>query len=137
MWKYREIKELIGKKIIGYKIKTIEIMCDRGPDYTSFIEFQLENNEVIRLGKIHECCESFGVDFIHTSERDLKNFEFKTFLECSYESEFASSNDEFCYTFYKGITTEGEYVDICFKGESNGYYSIKAQVFYNDEMVFY
>ncbi len=133
-----EINELLGKTLLYIRVDNeldeILFTCNDGVQYKMFHE--------------EDCCESVCIEDINGDIQDLigspilkaeevnnekfvNNFENSFKLqegqnpdyEWNYKNEFGESKPEsYTWTFYKLATIKG-YVDICWFGHSNGYYS--------------
>jgi len=106
---------------VGELLGQVLAFCQRGvSDGDDIIEFITESGQTYRMGHIQDCCESVNITEIEGELEFLVNSPI-----CLAEVSTNKSETDYrsqTWTFYKFATQKG-YVDIRWKGESNGYYS--------------
>lgn len=113
--------EEVNKEILNKKIKKIRVTKD--PDNILFV---FEDNSFAIMLHQQECCENVYIEDICGNLSDLEGATLYSFEEATNYDENAESGT---WTFYNIKTSKG-YVTIRWYGESNGYYSEKAEVIY-------
>ena len=117
-----EIKELLGKTLTAINVNekngrdTIHFVVEGGNDYVMYHK--------------QDCCESVSIDDINGDLDDLIGSpimfaDSATADDWDYSPFFDDDdydNNSCTWTYYKLATIKG-YVDICWYGSSNGYYS--------------
>lgn len=92
---------------------------------SSVIEFTCSDGVKYQMMHIQDCCEYVTCDDVVGDHADLLNSPITMAIEsCSGEDPLYEC-DSFTWTFYKLATVKG-FVDIKWRGESNGYYSESA-----------
>jgi len=107
-----EVGELLGQVLTK---------CTRFNEFgDDVIEFVTESGQTYRMGHIQDCCESVNIEEIEWELSFLENSPISLAEVTS--NQMDSDYDSQTWTFYKFATQKG-YVDIRWKGQSNGYYS--------------
>lgn len=79
-------------------------------------------DDVYKMYHEQECCERVAVDDIVGDFDDILNSNITMADESSNQYDTSECGDSVTWTFYRLATVKG-YVNITWKGESNGYYS--------------
>ena len=103
--------------IIGKIITDIEVNRKNDDDYIIF-KFNIGLSWI--MNHVKDCCEYVYIDDICGDLNDLINTPLLVAEEVQSDDPYASESGT--WTFYKFATING-YVDIRWRGESNGYYS--------------
>jgi len=107
--------DVIGKIII-------DINVDRDDEDNNKITFKFKNGDEYLMCHYDDCCEQVFIDDIVGDIGDLIGSPLIKAEEIYRDNPFEKQQDHGSWTFYKFATIKG-YVDIVWKGLSNGYYS--------------
>jgi len=112
---------------IGETITEVEVT-------SATIHFKFESGKYADMYHDQDCCESVYIDDVNGDWDDLKGVPL-IIAEVVTDHIADDEYESLTWTFYKFATIKG-YVDVTWRGESNGYYSETVTINYDGE-VFY
>lgn len=86
------------------------------------VYFETQEGDVYKMYHEQECCESVYINDLLGDFEDVLNSEIMMADESSNQYNTSTYGDSVTWTFYRLATIKG-YVNITWRGDSNGYYS--------------
>lgn len=119
MRQYIEVSDILGMTFV-------KVVTDMDEDTIKFVR---DDGRVYTMQHEQDCCENV---FIESIIGELADLELKPITFAEESSNDDDTNPEWgMWTFYKFATLKG-WVDIRWYGESNGYYGVGVNFFYDD-----